>query len=99
MNFTIDAEEADRLELSDGRAGRRRRPTNGCSPNWDGFGLAIQAYGKRALPAIDYIADLAAALDRRFMVRLVKGAYCGHGSQARAGTRPGGLSGVPRASR
>jgi RHH-type proline utilization regulon transcriptional repressor/proline dehydrogenase/delta 1-pyrroline-5-carboxylate dehydrogenase len=43
--------------------------------NWDGFGLAIQAYGKRALAAIDYTAELAAALDRRFMVRLVKGAY------------------------
>ena len=42
---------------------------------WDGYGLAIQAYGKRALATIDAIAALAERLDRRFMVRLVKGAY------------------------
>ena len=42
---------------------------------WDGFGLAVQAYQKRALPVIDWLAELARALDRRFMVRLVKGAY------------------------
>jgi RHH-type proline utilization regulon transcriptional repressor/proline dehydrogenase/delta 1-pyrroline-5-carboxylate dehydrogenase len=73
LNFTIDAEEADRLELSmdvlEAVAADRQLA------GWDGFGLAIQAYGKRALPAIDYIAELAASLDRRFMVRLVKGAY------------------------
>jgi RHH-type proline utilization regulon transcriptional repressor/proline dehydrogenase/delta 1-pyrroline-5-carboxylate dehydrogenase len=73
LNFTIDAEEADRLELSmdviaDVAADRQLA-------DWDGFGLAIQAYGKRALPAIDYVAELAASLGRRFMVRLVKGAY------------------------
>jgi RHH-type proline utilization regulon transcriptional repressor/proline dehydrogenase/delta 1-pyrroline-5-carboxylate dehydrogenase len=73
LNFTIDAEEADRLELSMDvlAAVAADRQLAG----WDGFGLAIQAYGKRALPAIDYVADLAASLDRRFMVRLVKGAY------------------------
>ncbi len=42
---------------------------------WDGFGLAVQAYQKRAGAVIDWIADVAAALDRRLMVRLVKGAY------------------------
>ncbi len=42
---------------------------------WDGFGLAIQAYQKRAGAVIDYIAELARALNRRMMVRLVKGAY------------------------
>ncbi len=73
LNFTVDAEEADRLELSmdvlaEVAADRQLA-------GWDGFGLAIQAYGKRALAAIDYVADLAASLDRRFMVRLVKGAY------------------------
>jgi RHH-type proline utilization regulon transcriptional repressor/proline dehydrogenase/delta 1-pyrroline-5-carboxylate dehydrogenase len=73
LNFTIDAEEADRLELSmDVLAAVA---SDKLLANWDGFGLAIQAYGKRALAAIDYTADLAAALDRRFMVRLVKGAY------------------------
>ena len=73
LNFTIDAEEADRLELSmDVLAAVA---SDRMLENWDGFGLAIQAYGKRALAAIDYTAELAGALDRRFMVRLVKGAY------------------------
>ena len=42
---------------------------------WDGFGLAIQAYQKRASDVIDYIDGLARSLDRKMMVRLVKGAY------------------------
>ena len=42
---------------------------------WDGFGLAIQAYQKRASDVIDYVDDLARGLNRRMMVRLVKGAY------------------------
>ena len=42
---------------------------------WDGFGLAIQAYQKRAEAVIDYTDNLARALRRRLMVRLVKGAY------------------------
>ena len=51
-----------------------------CSPirrcaGWDGFGLAVQAYQKRAAAVIDWLRDVAAALDRRLMVRLVKGAY------------------------
>jgi len=73
LNFTIDAEEQDRLELSlDVIAAVAADPT---LAGWDGFGLAIQAYGKRALAVIDHIAALANRLDRRFMVRLVKGAY------------------------
>jgi len=73
LNFTVDAEEADRLELSlDVIAAVAADPSLG---GWDGFGLAIQAYQKRALEVIDWIHDLALALDRRFMVRLVKGAY------------------------
>ena len=73
LNFTIDAEEADRLEISLDvlAAVAEDRMLAG----WDGFGLAIQAYGKRAIAVVDWIGDLAAALDRRFMVRLVKGAY------------------------
>src|SRR5262249_40891564 len=42
---------------------------------WDGFGLAVQAYQKRAGDVIDWVRDVALALDRRLMVRLVKGAY------------------------
>ena len=73
LNFTVDAEEADRLELSleviaaaFGDASLK---------GWDGFGLAIQAYQKRAEAVIDYTDALARALNRRMMVRLVKGAY------------------------
>jgi RHH-type proline utilization regulon transcriptional repressor/proline dehydrogenase/delta 1-pyrroline-5-carboxylate dehydrogenase len=41
----------------------------------NGFGLAVQAYQKRSAAVIDWIADVAQALDRRLMARLVKGAY------------------------
>jgi RHH-type proline utilization regulon transcriptional repressor/proline dehydrogenase/delta 1-pyrroline-5-carboxylate dehydrogenase len=73
LNFTVDAEEADRLELSlDVIAAAL---ANASLKGWDGFGLAIQAYQKRASEVIDYVDGLARALDRRMMVRLVKGAY------------------------
>ncbi len=73
LNFTVDAEEADRLELSlEVIAASLRDPT---LAGWDGFGLAVQAYQKRAPAVIDWIADTADALNRRMMVRLVKGAY------------------------
>ena len=73
LNFTIDAEEADRLELSLDVLAEVARDRQ--LAGWDGFGLAVQAYGKRALQVIDWTAVLAERLDRRFMVRLVKGAY------------------------
>ena len=73
LAFTIDAEEADRLELSLDVIARVAADPS--LAGWEGFGLAVQAYQKRARPVIDYVADLAGALDRRFMVRLVKGAY------------------------
>jgi RHH-type transcriptional regulator, proline utilization regulon repressor / proline dehydrogenase / delta 1-pyrroline-5-carboxylate dehydrogenase len=73
LGITIDAEEADRLDLmldmfealgdADMLAG------------WDGLGLAVQAYQKRALPVIAWLADLAKRQRRRIPVRLVKGAY------------------------
>jgi RHH-type transcriptional regulator, proline utilization regulon repressor / proline dehydrogenase / delta 1-pyrroline-5-carboxylate dehydrogenase len=73
LNFTVDAEEADRLELSlDVIAAAFADPS---LDGWDGFGLAIQAYQKRASEVIDYIDALARAHRRRMMVRLVKGAY------------------------
>jgi RHH-type proline utilization regulon transcriptional repressor/proline dehydrogenase/delta 1-pyrroline-5-carboxylate dehydrogenase len=73
LNFTVDAEEADRLELSLEVIAAALRDTS--LAGWDGFGLAIQAYQKRAKAVIDYIDDLAKTLNRRMMVRLVKGAY------------------------
>ncbi|MCK1448256.1 bifunctional proline dehydrogenase/L-glutamate gamma-semialdehyde dehydrogenase PutA [Bradyrhizobium sp. 2] len=73
LNFTVDAEEADRLELSlDVIAATLADPS---LSGWDGFGLAIQAYQKRASAVIDYVDALARAHDRKLMVRLVKGAY------------------------
>ena len=73
LNFTVDAEEADRLELSlDVIEAVLADPA---LAGWDGFGLAIQAYQKRALAVIDHVAALAERFDRRMMVRLVKGAY------------------------
>ncbi|MEN3975776.1 bifunctional proline dehydrogenase/L-glutamate gamma-semialdehyde dehydrogenase PutA [Emcibacter sp. SYSU 3D8] len=71
--LTVDAEEAARLDLSlevieavadaPGLAG------------WDGFGLAVQAYGKRAMAVLDWLAEKGRVTGRRWPVRLVKGAY------------------------
>jgi len=73
LNFTIDAEEADRLELSVDviAAVLADRSLAG----WEGFGLAVQAYQKRAPALIDWLEQTAGVLRRRLMVRLVKGAY------------------------
>jgi len=73
LNFTVDAEEQNRLELSlDVIEAVFADPS---LRGWDGFGLAIQAYAKRALPVIDWVVELAEAHQSRMMVRLVKGAY------------------------
>jgi len=73
IGLTVDAEESYRLELSleifesvyqqDALAG------------WEGLGLAVQAYQKRAPAVIDWLAALGKHVGRRIMVRLVKGAY------------------------
>ena len=73
LNLTIDAEEADRLELSLDVIARTLSDSS--LAGWDGFGLAVQAYQKRAPAVIDWVAETAEALGRRVMVRLVKGAY------------------------
>jgi len=73
LNFTIDAEEADRLELSLDVVTATLRDAS--LAGWDGFGLAVQAYQKRAGPLIDWIGAAAESLNRRLMIRLVKGAY------------------------
>src|SRR6056297_1081966 len=73
MGLNIDAEEADRLSLSlDVIETVLSEPA---LAGWDGFGVVVQAYGQRAGPVLDYLHDLATRLDRRIMVRLVKGAY------------------------
>ena len=73
LNFTVDAEEADRLELSLQIIGDVLRDSS--LSGWDGFGLAVQAYQKRAGAVITWLNDTAEALSRRLMIRLVKGAY------------------------
>jgi RHH-type proline utilization regulon transcriptional repressor/proline dehydrogenase/delta 1-pyrroline-5-carboxylate dehydrogenase len=73
LNFTVDAEEADRLELSLDVIAAAFGDSS--LAGWDGFGLAVQAYQKRASDVIDYVDRLARSLDRNMMVRLVKGAY------------------------
>ena len=73
IGFTVDAEEADRLDISldvieavfsDKDLG-----------DWQGFGLAVQAYQKRAIFVIEWLTELATRVGRKMMVRLVKGAY------------------------
>src|SRR5580704_5965632 len=73
LNFTVDAEEADRLELSLDVIAATFGDAS--LKGWDGFGLAVQAYQKRAAAVIDHVDELARGLNRRMMVRLVKGAY------------------------
>ncbi len=73
INFTMDAEEADRLALSLKLLDRlAREPELG---GWTGLGLAVQAYQKRCPEVIRRVAELAKISGRRLMVRLVKGAY------------------------
>ena len=69
----MDAEEADRLELSLEIIGAVVGDPS--LRGWDGFGLAVQAYQKRALSVIGWIEEVAAAVSGRITVRLVKGAY------------------------
>jgi RHH-type transcriptional regulator, proline utilization regulon repressor / proline dehydrogenase / delta 1-pyrroline-5-carboxylate dehydrogenase len=73
IQLTIDAEEADRLDLSlDVIEALAKDPA---TRQWTGLGLAVQAYGKRALDVIDWVAATARTYGRRMSVRLVKGAY------------------------
>jgi RHH-type proline utilization regulon transcriptional repressor/proline dehydrogenase/delta 1-pyrroline-5-carboxylate dehydrogenase len=73
MGFNIDAEEADRLDISLDVI--EMILSNPALRGWDGFGVVVQAFGKRAAPVLDWLYALAQRLDRKIMVRLVKGAY------------------------
>ena len=73
IGLTIDAEEADRLDLSLDIIETLARDAT--TRDWDGLGLAVQAYGRRAPLVIDWVAQLARDSGRRMTVRLVKGAY------------------------
>ena len=73
IGLTIDAEEADRLELSLKMFAAVF--TDPALNGWEGFGLAVQSYQKRAPAVLDWLAQLAKQQQRRIMVRLIKGAY------------------------
>ena len=73
LGFNIDAEEADRLALS--LQVIEAVLADESLRGWDGFGVVVQAYGRRAGAVIDWLYALSQRLDRRIMVRLVKGAY------------------------
>ncbi|MEQ1543068.1 MAG: bifunctional proline dehydrogenase/L-glutamate gamma-semialdehyde dehydrogenase PutA [Novosphingobium sp.] len=75
VHFTIDAEEAERLELSLDIIEALVADDDLFAGGWQGFGLALQAYSKRAVPLVDWVAALGRSHGRRIMVRLVKGAY------------------------
>lgn len=73
ISLNIDAEEADRLELSLDLLDRLVKSPE--TANWNGLGFVVQAYQKRASAVIDYLVALARTHHRNLMVRLVKGAY------------------------
>ena len=73
IGFTVDAEEADRLDLSLDIVETLARDAQ--TRDWDGLGLAVQAYGRRAPLVLAWVAQLARESGRRMSVRLVKGAY------------------------
>ncbi|MDF1763672.1 MAG: bifunctional proline dehydrogenase/L-glutamate gamma-semialdehyde dehydrogenase PutA [Oleibacter sp.] len=73
MGFNIDAEEADRLDLSLDVIEAILQDSQ--LQGWHGFGVVVQAFGQRSAAVVDWLYELAERLDRRIMVRLVKGAY------------------------
>ncbi len=73
IGLNIDAEEADRLELSLDLL--ERLCFEPALAGWQGIGFVIQAYQKRCPEVIDFVIDLAERSQHRLMVRLVKGAY------------------------
>ncbi|MDJ0909525.1 MAG: bifunctional proline dehydrogenase/L-glutamate gamma-semialdehyde dehydrogenase PutA [Woeseiaceae bacterium] len=73
VGLTIDAEEADRLEISLELFDRVYR--NAALNNYEGFGVAVPTYQRRARDVLHYLTELAGEVGRRIPVRLVKGAY------------------------
>lgn len=73
IGLTIDAEESERLDLSMDII--EKVFSDDSLNGWNGFGLAVQSYQKRAWYLLDWVAELARSKNRRIMVRLIKGAY------------------------
>ena len=73
LGFTIDAEEQDRLDLTLGLfAAAFMDPA---LAGWPGLGIAVQAYGKRAIPVLRWLRRMSSHAGKQIPVRLVKGAY------------------------
>ena len=90
IGFTVDAEEADRLDISLDII--EAVFTNDELGDWNGFGLAVQAYQKRAIFVIEWLRNLTKNSNRKLMVRLVKGAYWDTEIKS---TQQDGLEGYP----
>ncbi|WP_052216278.1 bifunctional proline dehydrogenase/L-glutamate gamma-semialdehyde dehydrogenase PutA [Sphingomonas sp. ERG5] len=90
--LAIDAEEADRLDLSMDLIETIVADDTLFANGWRGFGIVIQAYQKRAVPMVDWTIALARRYRRKMMVRLVKGAYWD--SEVKA-TQVGGFTDYP----
>lgn len=73
IGLTIDAEESERLEISLDVIEKVFK--NPALNGWNGFGMAVQSYQKRAFYLLDWVAGLARGQNRRMNVRLIKGAY------------------------
>jgi RHH-type proline utilization regulon transcriptional repressor/proline dehydrogenase/delta 1-pyrroline-5-carboxylate dehydrogenase len=73
MGLAIDAEESERLDLS--LELTERLAEDSALAGWDGLGVVVQSYQKRAPQVVDWVIDLARRCRRRLSVRLVKGAY------------------------
>jgi RHH-type proline utilization regulon transcriptional repressor/proline dehydrogenase/delta 1-pyrroline-5-carboxylate dehydrogenase len=73
IGLTVDAEESERLDISLDIIEKVFSAPE--LADWDGFGLAVQSYQKRALYVIDWLRELTEKVGRKLMVRLVKGAY------------------------
>ncbi|WOH35767.1 bifunctional proline dehydrogenase/L-glutamate gamma-semialdehyde dehydrogenase PutA [Thalassotalea fonticola] len=73
IGFTVDAEEADRLDISLDVIGAVFLDKD--LDGWNGFGIALQAYQKRALHVVEWVREQTLKANRQMMVRLVKGAY------------------------
>ncbi|MGB2741742.1 MAG: bifunctional proline dehydrogenase/L-glutamate gamma-semialdehyde dehydrogenase PutA [Cognaticolwellia sp.] len=73
IGLTVDAEESERLDISLDVIEAVFSDSE--LAGWDGFGIALQAYQKRAIFVVDWLRDLTVRVDRKMMVRLVKGAY------------------------
>lgn len=76
IDLTIDAEETDRLDISLDIFEELFSDSE--FKNWQGLGIVIQAYQKRALPVIEWLINLSRKVGKRINIRLVKGAYWDH---------------------